>query len=45
MKEEELLIKQKAREKDPELFYETEHLDLIAKNFWFHEGSFLSEME
>ena len=37
MKEAELLIKQRAREKDPELFYEAEHLDLITKNFWFHE--------
>ena len=37
MKEAELLIKQKAREKDPELFYEIEHLDVIAKNVWFHE--------
>ena len=36
-KEAELLIKRRAREKDPELFYEIEHLDLIAKNFWFHE--------
>ena len=37
MKEAELFIKQRAREKDPELFYEIKHLDLIAKNFWFHE--------
>ena len=37
MKEAELLIKQRAREKEPELFYEIEHLDLIAKNFRFHE--------
>ena len=37
MKEAELLIKQRAQEKDPELFYEIKHLDLIAKNFWFHE--------
>ena len=37
MKEAELLIKRRAREKDPELFYEIEHLDLIANNFWFHE--------
>ena len=36
MKEAELLIKQRAREKYSELFYEIEHLDLIAKNFWFH---------
>ena len=37
MKEAELFIKQRPREKDPELFYEIKHLDLIAKNFWFHE--------
>ena len=37
MKEAELLIKQRARENDPELFYEIDHLDLIAKNLWFHE--------
>ena len=37
MKEAELLIKQRAREKDQELVYEIEHLDLDAKNFWFHE--------
>ena len=38
MKEPELLIKQRAQEKDPELFYEIEHyLDLVTKNFWFHE--------
>ena len=33
MEEAELLIKQRAQEKNPELFYEIEHLDLIAKNF------------
>ena len=33
MKEVELFIKQRAREKDPELFYEIKHLDLVAKNF------------
>ena len=37
MKEAELLLKQRAREKEPEVFYEIEHLDLIAKYFWFHE--------
>ena len=37
MKEVELFIKQRAREKDPELFYEIKHLDLVAKNFWVHE--------
>ena len=31
MKEAQLLIKRRAREKDPELFYEIEHLHLIAK--------------
>ena len=37
MKEAQWLIKQWAREKDSECFYEIEHLNLIAKNFWFHE--------
>ena len=37
MKEAELLIKQRAQEKNLELFYEIEYLDLTAKNFWFHE--------
>ena len=32
----ELLIKRRAQEKDSEPFYEIEHLDLIAKNFWIH---------
>ena len=31
------MIKQRAREKDPGLFYEIEHFDLIAKNVWFSE--------
>ena len=30
------LIKRRAQEKDSEPFYEIEHLDLIAKNFWIH---------
>ena len=33
MKEAELLIKQRSRERDSELFYEINHLDFIAKNF------------
>ena len=37
MKEAQRLIKQWAREKDSERFNETEHLNLIAKNFWFPE--------
>ena len=37
MKKAELFIKQRPQEEDPELFHEKKHLDLIAKNFWFHE--------
>ena len=37
MKEAKLLIKWRARKKDQELFYEIKCLDLIVKNFWFHE--------
>ena len=35
-KEAELLIKERARGKDSERFYKIEHLDLIARNYWFH---------
>ena len=40
MKEAELLIKQRDREKDSELFYEIEHLDLLQKTFGFIHKNF-----
>ena len=43
IKEAELLIKPRAQEKDFEFFYKIQNLDLIAKNFWFH-NTFLTDI-